>query len=211
MVQLSPPDDATLATLRAIAETMLTKAAPLCFRAARCDADRTAIYRMRYNTIVERGWGKPDDMPSGLERDEYDDRALHIIGMDGQTPVASARLVFPADGQILPSEQAFGLHIEPHDHVVDLSRQIVIRAYSSQQHSIFSALLSQCWLEAQTRGYYYVCGDFTPAMIRLYRRLGMEVNILGPARLYWGEERIPILQDVIGSVTSLSARWMERH
>jgi N-acyl-L-homoserine lactone synthetase len=71
-------------------------------------------------------------------------------------------------------------------------------------------LLSQCWLEAQMRGYYYVCGDFTPAMIRLYRRLGMEVTALGPPCMHWGEERIPILQDVIGAVTTLASRWLDR-
>lgn len=206
---VSPPDATALALLRSIAQTILAKAAPLCFTTARSDAEREAVYRMRYNTIVERGWGRPDDMPDGLERDEYDDAALHVIGLDGTQPVASARLVFPSDVAILPTEKVFGLRIEPRERVVDLGRQIVIRAYTSQQHAIFAALLSQCWLEAQSRGYYYVCGDFTPAMVRLYRRLGMQVMTLGPPRLHWGEERIPILQDVIGAVTSLSARWLE--
>lgn len=207
---VSPPDKPTLALLRTIAQTVMAKALPLRFTTAQSDDEREAVYRMRCNTIVERGWGKPEDMPDGLERDEYDDAALHVTGLDRTKPVASARLVFPSDAQVLPTEKVFGLRIEPRDRVVDLSRQIVIRAYTSQQHAIFGALLSHCWLEAQARGYYYVCGDFTPAMIRLYRRLGMEVTTLGPPRLHWGEERIPILQDVIGAVTSLASRWLDR-
>jgi N-acyl-L-homoserine lactone synthetase len=197
-----------LATLAQVSQTVIARAAPVCFSVARTDTQQEAVYRLRYNTVIERGWARPEDLPSGMEHDDYDAIALHVIGTEGEALAACARLVLPAEGRLLPTERAFDLHVEPRGRVVDLGRQIVARPYTNNRHVIFAGLLAQCWLEAQARGYYYVCGDFTPAMIRLYRHLGLEVKALGPARHYWGEERLPILQDVLGAVDVLAARWL---
>ncbi|HEY3342513.1 MAG TPA: hypothetical protein VGK81_10865, partial [Anaerolineae bacterium] len=187
------PAGQVLETLALIATTIISRAHPIRFRLAQTDAEREDIYRLRYITIIERGWAKAEDFPMSAERDEYDDVALHIAGFDGNLLVACARLVFPADSRSLPTERAFDLTIEPRGCVADLSRQIVMRSHSSRQHAIFSALLARCWLEAQARNYNYICGDFTPSMIRLYRHIGLQVTVLGPSRMYWGEERMPIV------------------
>ena len=204
------PQPEVLATIDRIALRLIDRAKPVRFTSTFGEKELASIYRQRYETVVERGWARPEDLPSGLEQDEFDPLALHIAGWDGETLAASARLVFPTPGLSLPTEQAFGVQIEPHGQVADLSRQIVARGYSSSQHAIFSGLLSYCWLQAQMRGFYYVCGDFTPAMIRLYNRLGLLVNPVGEPRPYWGEERIPIVQDVLGAASVLAARYLER-
>ena len=88
-----------------------------------------------------------------------------------------------------------------------MGRQVVARAYSSVQHLVFAALLAQTWLEMHARGFTHVCGDFTPAVTRLYRLMGFQVTQVGPSREFWGEERFPIVVDIASSVPMLLKRW----
>jgi N-acyl-L-homoserine lactone synthetase len=181
--------------------------APLSFRLAQTPAELTAVYRLRYEVIVERGWARPEDLPDGLERDEYDDHAVHIAAWDGAQMAATSRIVLPAPDRVLPTERAFRIKIEPYGQVVDMGRQIVAHAYSNVEHLVFAALLAQTWLEIHRRGYTLVCGDFTQAVTRLYRLMGFQVTQVGPAREFWGQERFPIVVDVASSVPALLKRW----
>jgi hypothetical protein len=203
------PEPGVLADLISVFNWAIKRAAPVRFTVATSEDERTAIYRQRYDTVIAQGWARPADMPSGLEYDDYDAAALHIGGWDGTTLVASSRLVFPSQGVLLPTERAFGVVIEPHGSVADLGRQIVEPAYNSDQHVIYAGLLGYCGLQAITRSYYYVCGDCTPAMVRVYERLGLHVNVVGAPRLYWGKERLPIVQDVFGQVQTLAERYLK--
>jgi N-acyl-L-homoserine lactone synthetase len=186
---------------------MVRAAAPLRFYIAQSPEDFQAVYRLRYEVVIARGWAKPEDLPDGLERDEYDDLAVHIAAWDGSQIAATSRIVLPAPDRILPTERAFEIKIEPHGQVTDMGRQIVARAYSNVQHLVFAALLAQTWLEIHARGYTLVCGDFTPAVTRLYRLMGFQVAQVGPAHELWGEERFPIVVDIAGSVPTLLKRW----
>jgi N-acyl-L-homoserine lactone synthetase len=203
------PDQQALTTLAAVTERAMARAGSIRFALAETANEQRAIYHLRYQTVIERGWAQPADYPDGMERDADDGVALHIMGLDGNSLVACARLIFPNKVKQLPTERIFGVHVEPCGKVVDLGRQIVARSHSNMQHVIFAALLGRCWLEAQSQGYYHVCGDFTPSMIRLYRLLGLAVTTLGPPRHYFGEERIPIVQDVVSAVTQLSERYLK--
>ena len=203
------PNQQVLKTLAAVADWAIARAHSVRFALAETTDERRAIYRLRYQTVIERGWAQPADYPDGIERDDDDDAALHIMGLEGDLLVACARLILPSGVKLLPTERIFGVRVEPCGKVVDLGRQIVARSHSSMQHILFGALLGRCWLEAQARGYYHVCGDFTPSMIRLYHLLGLSVSTLGPARQYFGEERIPIAQDVVSAVTTLAARYLK--
>ena len=203
--QLEPA--AALATMDALAARVIALAAPIRFDVVRSAAELGAVYRLRYEVVVGRGWVRPEDFPDQQERDHFDDDATHIVGWDGERLAVVARAVFPAPGRPLPTEAGFALKIEPAGQVVDWSRHIVARAYTDRQHRLFAGLLGRSWLEVRARGYARVCGNVTPAMIRVYRRVGIRLTILGPARPYWGEERYPVLFDVEGSVPSLLARF----
>ena len=185
----------------------MVAAAPLNFRIAQSLEELEAIYRLRYDVIIERGWARPEDLPNGLERDEFDDHAIHIAAWDDKNIAATSRIVLPAPDRTLPTEHAFEVRIEPYGQVVDMGRQIVAHAYSNVEHLVFAALLAQTWLELHARGYTLVCGDFTPAVTRLYRLMGFQVTQAGPAREFWGEERFPIVVDVANSVPALLKRW----
>lgn len=179
----------------------------LRFDIARDEKQREAIYRLRYQTIIERGWARPEDMPDGMERDHYDEKAIHIVGWDGNNLVTTSRIVIPEDGLILPTEEAFNIQIEPRGRVADMGRQIVARDYSSIKHKVFAALLAKTWLEIRSHGYSLVCGDFSPAVMRLYRIMGFDVKQLAPTQEFWGEERAPIMVDIARSMMALVERW----
>lgn len=196
-----------IAIADAVANKFIRRAAPVCFRAAQSPAELEAVYRLRYQVVIERGWAYPEDFPTELEQDIYDGQGLHLIGQAGATIVATTRLIFPDPGRLLPTEAEFGLRIEPQGRVVDGGRAIVSRAYSGRQHHIFAGLLGQSWFELKARGFYYLCGLASAAMIRLCRSIGYQITILGPARQYWGEWRHPIRFDVLESTSTLWAHW----
>lgn len=190
-----------------VAEASVTLASPVRFALAQTDAERELAYRLRYEVVVARGWKRAEAMPDGLERDAHDTHATHILGWHGDTLAATARIIWPRPGVRLPTEEAFDVIAEPPGFFADCGRSVVAALYTDIQHRLFGGLLGRCWLEVRARGMCGVCGDLSPAMIRIYRRLGMNVGYLGPSQVFWGEERYPIYFDVPGSADSLLARW----
>jgi N-acyl-L-homoserine lactone synthetase len=201
------PAEEVLSIVDNLSREFVGTVAPIRFDVAKDDLEREAVYRLRYQVVVERGWTQPADLPDGMERDHYDEKAIHIVGWDGNTLATTSRLVLPEAGVILPTEEAFHIQIEPRGRVADMGRQIVAREYSSIKHKVFAALLAKTWLEIRAHGYSLVCGDFSPPMTRLYHIMGFEVNQLGPPQQYWGEERAPIIVDVAKSMMALVKRW----
>jgi N-acyl-L-homoserine lactone synthetase len=199
--------DHALSVMDLVARQILAGTPHIRFGTARSVEERTAIYAMRYAVAVTKGWLAPGALPDGLERDDFDEDALHLVGLDGETLAASARLVFPSPGLALPTEEAFGLTIGPRGQVVDMGREIVAREYSNLRHEVFAGLLACAWLEVRARGFWRVCGVFSAPMLRLTRMMGMEIATLGPARSYWGEPRYPILFDVAASARVLTKRF----
>lgn len=197
----------TLRQADELSRGIIEAAAPLRFALAESPAEREAIYRQRYEVIVERGWARPEEFAAPREVDAFDERAIHIAAWDGDVLAASSRIVLPVPRTQLPTEVTFGVPVEPAGEVVDMGRQIVARGYSSIQHQVFAALLARTWLEMHALGYARVCGDFTPSVTRLYRLMGFQVETIGPARPFWGEERFPIIVDIVGSVPALLKRW----
>jgi hypothetical protein len=94
------------------------------FILASTDAEREIAYRLGYRAVVEQGW-LPPARGDRLEQDEYDERAIHVLGWDGDEPISTGRLVLPRG---LPTEAACGLVVEPSGRVVDVGRMCVVRS-----------------------------------------------------------------------------------
>lgn len=204
------PTQRTLQILSEVSAIALVLAEPVRFRVANTAREREAAFRLRYDAVMEHGWAKPEDYTDKLERDEYDDMAVHIVGWDGEIAVATTRLVFPHTGHLLPIEAAFDLQIEPHGRVVDMGRVVVAPLYRNKEKRILGALLAAAWNEIVARGFIEACGAFaTEPLIRLYRSMGFTITPLAPPRQYWGGERIPIHFDVTASAEAL-ATYVER-
>ncbi len=178
----------------------------LTFRLASSDEERRDYYRLRYDVIVGRGWAEPEEMPGGLERDAFDSRALHILGWSGGQLAAAARLVLPSSAGPMPTEDVFGIAIEPAGSVANLDRMIVALGFRAGRERAFRALLAACWLELRRRGFTVWCGIDTAAMIRLYRRMGFDVAILAGPRGYWGEQRYAVRFEPALALVALRGR-----
>jgi predicted GNAT family N-acyltransferase len=184
-----------LAGLDALARSLIVRASPVRFDLAISGSDQRAVFRLRCETVLEEGWASPTDYPDGVERDESDDVAVHIVGLEKGSLVACARLVFPRAGRQLPTEKDFELSVRPAGAVVDIGRAIVSKEFRSAEHTLFGALLARCWLEVRLRGYHDLCGAATAARLERYRQFGLPLRLLGPPRPYWGAERYPVFLD----------------
>jgi predicted GNAT family N-acyltransferase len=203
-------DDAKvlLATADEFARQLVAAAAPVRFRAVTTGEEREAIFRLRYRTVLANGWADAGSMPAdGLERDGFDASAIQIGGWDGDDLIACARLVFRDGTRPLPTEEAFGIRLPTGvGSAVDVGRGIVEPAYRDEGRTVFIGLLATCWLELHARGFSRMCGDAAPWLIEVYKRMGFQVEILGPDRPFWGESRVPILIDGLASVRSVIGR-----
>lgn len=198
--------DDSLDALDALANVLLIRAAPVQFVPTVLPAEHEAVYRLRFATVVEEGWAAAADFPDGLERDEFDGAAVHVVGRRDDGLVAVARLVFPEPGRLLPTERDFELTLAPADGVVDIGRAIIVKHYRSAEHTLFGALLARCWVEIRARGYQNLCGAASGSRLERYQQFGLPLRIVGPSRHYWGEERYPVFLDGQDFARFVSAR-----
>jgi N-acyl amino acid synthase of PEP-CTERM/exosortase system len=71
------------------------------FRRARGQEELEEVFRLRYRVYVEEwGFEKAEDHPGGIERDDYDDHAIHFVAEREGVIIGTVRL-------ILNSEQGF--------------------------------------------------------------------------------------------------------
>jgi N-acyl-L-homoserine lactone synthetase len=185
--------------LDAYASRLVAAASPVRFSVAGTDREREECFRLRGRVVVERGWGRPEDLRGGMERDAFDDRAIHVVGRLGSRTVATGRLVLPWAGVPLPTEAVFGITIEPAGAVADFGRNAFRTPTPGTagipESRLLMALIAKGWLELRSRGCSRMCGTLSPGMVRLYRRIGTPVRVLGPPRTFFGEERLPIRFD----------------
>ena len=211
MVDAGPAGEDLLRQVDALAGEWLAAAPEIAFRLAVGDAEREAHFRLRYEEIVARGWADAESMPGGIERDGFDDVAVHVIGWDGARAAAAARLVFPAGDTRLPTEAHFDMRIEPPGRVVNLDRMVVTHDYRDTTLRVFRALLAASWLATRERGFSTWCGIHTAGIVRLYRRLGFDVLVVGKARGYWGQQRYPVRFEARQALVALRGKLGPLH
>ena len=175
------------------------------FAVAEADADRDTCFRLRYQAVIDRSWAPQQRLGDGIERDEYDDHAVQVIGWDGDRAVATGRLVLPPGP--LPTQDACGIVVEPAGHVVDVGRMAVAPTHQGPGHGSFVALLCALYLEARARGFEVACGMMSTTTRGLLRHLGVQLQVLGEPRGYWNEERCPVRFRLADNELPLSERW----
>jgi predicted GNAT family N-acyltransferase len=196
-----------LAVGDAIAARLLDALAPLRFEEAADDGDRRAGYRIRYSAVVERNLALPSQFPEVEERDEADERAVHIVGWDGHRPIATCRLVLPHEESVLPVEAAFELRVPDPSATVELGRLVVDPEWRGADHEIVVGLAARGWLSMRERGLTAVLAATPAPLVDLFRDLGFAINVLGSPRRHWNELRYPFLCDGPAAALGLARRW----
>jgi hypothetical protein len=193
-------------SLDALAHSILARSG---YRFTVADDERqlARAYRLRHEAVIAAGWADTasEERRDGRERDGYDRRAIHLLGWDGEDAIATGRLVLPPGP--LPTEEACALIVEPQGKVVDVGRMTVASGHQGPGHSVFLALLARLYLEVRTRGFDTACGMMSPRARGLMRLLGLQIEMLGEDRLYWGEPRAPVRFSVMINATPPAARW----
>jgi hypothetical protein len=174
--------------LDALVSRMLSRS-PFDYRVAADDSEREIAYRLRAEAVLDRGWCTPADLPDGMERDGYDDRAIQVIGWDGQVPMSTGRVVLPPG---LPTEEACGIVVEPRGEVVDVGRMCVARGYQSLEHAAFIGLMCRLYQAMRENGFRVACGMMSAQARSLVGLLGLRLEVLGPPRTHWNEPRAPV-------------------
>jgi hypothetical protein len=174
--------------LDALITRMLARS-PFDYREAADDSEREIAYRLRGSAVLDRGWCTASDLPGGMERDEYDDRAIQVIGWDGDVAMSTGRVVLPPG---LPTEEACGLVVEPRGGVVDVGRMCVAPSHQSLEHAAFIGLMCRLYLVMREHGYRFACGMMSVPARAMMGLFGLQLEILGPERAYWNESRAPV-------------------
>lgn len=173
-----------------IAQLVLNALAPLQFGVARTPLEIDAVLRMRYECVIELGWAKPEDFPDGRERDEYDGGASFIVCHEGGEIIASARLIPPMPGELLPAEREYGVKVAPPGRPVEVGRVILPQRYRGERSPrILAGVFARSGLIARELGYERTISTASAPLIDLYRGLGFIVSIIAAPKRSWGEER----------------------
>jgi N-acyl-L-homoserine lactone synthetase len=172
------------------------------FAVASTEIEREACFRLRRAAVTERGWDRVDD---ALERDAFDDTAVHVVGHRDRDPICCGRLVLPPGP--LPTEVACGITVEPAGNVVDVGRMTVAASVRRADRAVFLSLLAALYLETRKRGYVTGCGMMAPNVRSLLRHLGVGVELLGPDRPFLGDVRAPVRFDVAIHGAGVLERW----
>ena len=195
---------AALALMDSLAEFVVGHSAPVRLDLARSESDREAVYRLRSQVVLALGWTGLEGSSDGIERDGCDDDAVHIVAWSGADLAATARLVFPREGLLLPTEAAFKIEVAPRGQVADWGRMAVAPKYQGPGHRVLWGLLAESWLVMRMHGYSQLCGILDSKMIGLYHRMGLEFEVLAPAQWYWNEERYSCRFDVAASAPGVA-------
>ena len=180
-----------LDSLDKVASLLLASAAPIEVDIVRSPEDLIATYRMRHDFLVSTGCADCSQMAGGVEKDVYDDHALHLAAKHDGSVMGTIRLVFPQEGGLLPAEAYFGFRIEPVGEVVEPGRLVVVPEFRGDRHRVSGALLARSWVEMRSRGYYICGGAASRKLISVYENMGFTIEILGKPLVYGGQERFP--------------------
>jgi GNAT superfamily N-acetyltransferase len=192
-----------LAAGDALARQILAELAPLVFWEADDESEREAAFRLRYRALAEMGLDVAAAFPDGRECDEFDASAVQIVGCEGGALVATCRLVLPLPKRRLPMLAAYALPMDAATDLVEWGRVVVDPAYRGDGHSVFMGLAARGWLSLRARGFSRAIAATPKRLVSLFDALGFAVTILGGPRVYWGEERYPILCDGRASIPGL--------
>ena len=168
------------------------------FKEADSEYELERAFRLRYEVYCEeKKWLKKEDYPDGIENDEYDDKAVHLVAFDEDFRlVGNIRILRQEDFGKLPFE----------DHPSLSGRQITFPALAELSRFVIrtngsSLMLAQGLLRAVYQTVVKLgienCIDICePSLIRLVSRFKVYFEPLAPPCMYYGGFTQPALLDI---------------
>jgi N-acyl-L-homoserine lactone synthetase len=200
----------SLARIDVVAAALVDRARPTTYRLATNPADIEVAQRLRGHAVLEQGWADEHELIDGRETDADDSRATHILATLDGSPIGTCRLIYPEKGRLLPMEQASD-HVRVPQVAVEVGRIVVISPTTGTPPSVTAGLIASAWLELRVHGYQRICGTVSAPMLRLFRRLGFLVHVVGPQVHALGEVRYPILFEPDPQAAAAAATAVARH
>jgi hypothetical protein len=194
MAAVSPDESGTPAGVLDGLVARVLEGCPYRFTLATTPEERAVAYGLRGRAIGTE-----------VDRDPYDEVAVHILGWFEDDAVSTGRLVLPPHR--LPTEDACGLVVEPAGRVVDVGRMCVAPEHRSYRHAAFVALLCRLYREMRDGGFEVACGMMAPPVRGLLSRLGLTLEQLAPDRPHLGEDRAPVRFSLVANDASLRSHW----
>lgn len=197
-------ESAALARFDAVAVVLVERARPAILRAATTLDEVAAAQALRGRALLDMGWAGAVDLVDGREVDTDDERATHLLAFLDARPIATCRLIYPEPGRLLPMESRPGAMRVPAD-AVEVGRVVVapgLTGTGGTERSLTAALIGRAWLELRAHEHRRICGAVSASVLRLYRRLGFLVRVIGPPVTVFGEERYPILFEPTAAAAS---------
>ena len=196
---------------RAVAADLLDWLSPLRFDEAASESERREAYRLRYRAVVERGMATADRFPDGLESDAHDAGAVQVVGWDGDQAVATCRLVFDQSGRPFPLETEFALTLPSRERTVEWGRVTIDSGRRGEGHRLIMGLAARGWMAMEARGATVAIGVTPERLVVFLNTLGFPLTVLGPPRMYWGEERVPVRCEGARAAAALGRLWGGAH
>jgi N-acyl-L-homoserine lactone synthetase len=160
----------------------------LYFKAANTKSELQSCYRLRFQVYCkEKRWLSESDFPDGLEIDEYDSKAIHVIAMDEDFHLAGMMRILPAkDYRRLPYQDHPGMKGKKLEapNVAELSRFIVTS--TKNRHLVVKGLLRKVYQTSRSLGIENWIFVLEPSLIRFLARTKFYVDPIGTPSKYFG-------------------------
>lgn len=166
----------------------------LWFGRASSVEERREVFALRAAAVIEAGWVEPDDLPEGLERDELDARATHLVAVSGGRVVGTLRVAWDR-GDVEAQLRTHELDL-PVDGTMILGRLVVARLWRPRSREVTVGLYGELVRLALELGVRRGVSFVTESAVRWYRLGGIPLKIVGPPREVTGAPRSPAVFDV---------------
>ena len=165
----------------------------IIYKIALTDEEKNASFKLRYDGYCRDMKGIDEKYcPDGLERDEYDDAAIHFIAIEGDRAIGTLRLI-PVRGDKMPMEEFFMWPNQiPRSQVLEGSRLYVVRDKRGGA-SVMAGLFKFAFEYSKSKGYRYWCFASLPVPARIMNKWGWKMWIFGEEK----QVKIPTAENFI--------------
>ncbi|MBI5742329.1 MAG: methyltransferase domain-containing protein [Candidatus Niyogibacteria bacterium] len=157
-------------------------------------AELDDVFRLRYDVYAEYLRSlPPENYPDKMERDAFDDRAIHFAAYDRGRICGALRLIPDGERGFL-MEENFALPADlDRTKTVELSRLI---GRTRHDKSVSDKLFAAAYCYSSEQGYRHWIGAWECNLKRFYAMRGWQFELLGEPVEYHNTRVVPVLLDL---------------